>query len=178
MTITEKIARYFSHHRSVFHMHFDAFTFLDYNYIDDGVYIGTNQCCTEGLTELLRRESITADVSLEDDRLDAPFGVSAYTWIPTPDDNPPTLRQLLFGIETIENLVKSKQKIYLHCKNGHGRSSTFFTGYLMKTRNLSFDEAFAELKKRRPSATMHESQVAFLKRFEIYLKNTEAGMPE
>ena len=154
-------------------MHFDAFTLLDYNYIDDGVYIGTNQCCTEGLSELLRREQITADVSLEADRLDAPFGVTAYTWIPTPDDNPPTLRQLLFGVETIENLVKSKQKIYLHCKNGHGRSSTFFTAYLMKSRHLSMDDAFSELKKRRPTASMHESQIAFLKDFEDYLSHQQ-----
>lgn len=178
MTFTEKLKYHFSHNRPSVHVHFDAFTYLDYNYIDDGVYIGTNQCCTAGLSELLKREQITADISLEEDRLDAPFGVSSYTWIPTRDDNPPTFRQLLFGIETIENLVRMKQKVYLHCKHGHGRSCTYFAGYLMKKNHISADEAFAQIKRQRPSASMHESQKLFLQSFGEYLVSSGKSNPD
>ena len=29
---------------------------LEYNYITDGIYIGTNQCCVMGLAEVLKKE--------------------------------------------------------------------------------------------------------------------------
>jgi len=41
-----------------------------------------------GLADVLKKENITADISLEEDRLDVPFGVGIYTWIPTPDHTP------------------------------------------------------------------------------------------
>jgi protein tyrosine phosphatase len=162
MNALNKLKYHFSHNRSTVHVHTKAFTMLDYNYIDEGIYIGTNQCCTAGLAEVLLKEKITADVSLEEHQLDAPYGVSSYTWIPTPDHHAPTLEQLVFGIATLEALVKAKQKIYLHCKNGHGRSSTFMSAYLMKTRRYSFQEAFAFIKEHRPGASMHTDQIAFL----------------
>jgi protein tyrosine phosphatase len=167
----QRFKYHFSHNRPAVHMHLDELTMLDYNYIDEGIFVGTNQCCTVGLGDVLGRESITADVSLEKDRLDAPFGVSSYTWIPTPDHNIPTKEQLFFGIATLENLVKAKQKIYLHCKNGHGRSSTFLSAYLIKTRGLSFEEAFEVIKSKRKSASMHESQVTFIKNLEKELRS-------
>ena len=56
---------------------------LEYNNITNGIYIGTNQCCQTHFDEELKKEGITADISLEEDRLDAPFGVDFYVWIPT-----------------------------------------------------------------------------------------------
>lgn len=47
---------------------------LEYNEITDGIYIGTNQCCQTHFDEKLKKEGITADISLEEDRLDAPRG--------------------------------------------------------------------------------------------------------
>ena len=51
---------------------------LEYSYITDDIYIGTNQCCVMGLADVLKKENITADISLEEDRLDVPFGVDIY----------------------------------------------------------------------------------------------------
>jgi hypothetical protein len=164
MNAFKKIKYHYSHTRSPIHIHFDTFTLLDYNYIDEGIFVGTNQCCTAGLVEVLQKEGITADVSLEESQLDAPYGVSSYTWIPTPDHAIPTETQLLFGIATIENLVKNNERIYLHCKNGHGRSSTFLSAYLMKTRGYSTLEAFSFIKSKRSGASMHEIQTQFLEK--------------
>ena len=37
---------------------------LDFNYIVDGIYIGTNQCCQTHFNEKLTAEGISADISL------------------------------------------------------------------------------------------------------------------
>jgi len=77
---------------------------LEYSYITDGIYIGTNQCCVMGLADVLKKENITADISLEENRLDVPFGVDIYVWIPVVDQMAPTQDQLSFGAESIQNL--------------------------------------------------------------------------
>ncbi len=48
---------------------------LEYNYITDGIYIGTNQCCQTHFDQTLKKEGIEADISLEGERIDVPFGV-------------------------------------------------------------------------------------------------------
>jgi len=48
---------------------------LEYNYITNGIYIGTNQCCQTHFDEKLKKEGIEADISLEEEKIDAPFGI-------------------------------------------------------------------------------------------------------
>jgi protein-tyrosine phosphatase len=137
---------------------------LEYNYITDGIYIGTNQCCTSGLAEVLKKENVTADISLEEIRLDQPFGVEIYIWIPTPDHNPPTQDQLSFGAESLEKLVSQKRKIYVHCKNGHGRTSTLISAYLIN-KGYNPKEALEIIKKGRPGAHLQDSQKEALEKY-------------
>lgn len=131
---------------------------LDYDYVESGIFIGTNQCCSAGLSEVLKKEGITADVSLENTKLDQPFGVDMYTWIPVVDTTPPSSEQMDFGVAVLEELVRQKKKIYVHCENGHGRSTTLVTAYLMKSRNVSPEEAFELIKKQRPAVHLTELQ--------------------
>lgn len=138
---------------------------LDYNYITDGIYIGTNQCCTTHFDERLTKEGIEADVSVEDERLDQPYGVSFYTWIPVKNHTAPTQEQLQMGINILENLVKSGKKTYLHCKNGHGRAPTMMAAYLMKTKGMTPEKAEAFIKERRPSIHLEDVQRKSLQEF-------------
>lgn len=134
---------------------------LDYNYIADGIYAGTNQCCAIGLSDVLKKEGITADISLEDVRLDHPFGVEAYLWLPTRDNTAPSPDQLRLGIQTLTELVRQGKKIYVHCKNGHGRTSTLLAAYFIsKGKNL--DEAIGIIKKGRPGIHLQDNQRAAL----------------
>jgi len=143
---------------------------LDYNYIINGIYIGNNQCCTVGIQEVLQKENITTDISLEEVKLDQPFGVEVYVWIPTPDHTPPTPDQLSFGVSVIQKLVSQNKKIYIHCKNGHGRSSTLIGAYLIAT-GMTLDNAITLIKERRPSAHLQENQIKALKNFSQTQKN-------
>lgn len=137
---------------------------LDYNYISDGIYIGTNQCCQTHFDERLRKEGVTADISLEKERIDAPFGVDFYVWLPVEDHAPPTPDQLNFGVATIDKLVAIKKKVYVHCKNGHGRAPTLVAAYFIK-QGKSFEEAEKVIKSKRPSMHLQDSQREALKVF-------------
>ncbi|MBI3589035.1 MAG: dual specificity protein phosphatase family protein [Candidatus Liptonbacteria bacterium] len=129
---------------------------LEYNYITDGIYIGTNQCCQTHFDEKLKKEGITADISLEEDRLDAPFGVDFYIWVPVQNHTTPKHDQLEFGVSVLEKLVSIGKKIYVHCKNGHGRAPTLVAAYLIK-KGRSSAEAEKFIKSKRP--TMHLEDV-------------------
>lgn len=140
---------------------------LDYNYITDGIYIGTNQCCQTHFAEKLQKEGIEADISLEEERVDAPFGVEFYTWIPVENHTAPTREQLDFGVATIEKLVDMKKKMYIHCQNGHGRAPTMVAAYLIK-KGKSVEEAIEFIKAKRPSIHLEEVQKEALVKFPKY----------
>jgi protein-tyrosine phosphatase len=130
---------------------------LEYDYITDGIYIGTNQCCQTHFDEELRKKGIEADISLEENRIDAPFGVKFYVWIPVKDRTAPTKEQLDFGVSTLEKLVTMGKKVYVHCKNGHGRAPTLVAAYLIK-KGKTVEEAINLIKDKRPSIHLEEVQ--------------------
>lgn len=145
-------------------MHSDETT-INYDHIIDGMYIGTNQCCQTHFEEQLLALGISADLSLEEERLDAPFGVDTYVWIPIKNHTPPSSDQFEFGVATLEKLVELKKKIYVHCKNGHGRAPTLVAAYLI-TKGKTVDEAVSFIKLKRPSIHLQDAQIEALKTFE------------
>jgi len=130
---------------------------LEYNYIADDIYIGTNQCCQTHFDEKLKNEGIEADISLEEERVDTPFGVQFYVWIPIKNHTAPTSEQLNFGIAIIEKLLGMKKKIYVHCQNGHGRAPTLVAAYLIK-KGKSVDEAIDFIKSKRTTIHLEKIQ--------------------
>jgi len=131
---------------------------LEYNYIDDGIYIGTNQCCKTHLDKKLQDEGIEVDISLEKIRVDAPFGVDFYIWIPTEDHTSPTQDQLEFGSSSLEKFVSMKKKIYVHCQNGHGRAPTMVAAYFIKNKGMSVDEAIEFIRSKRSTIHLEDVQ--------------------
>ena len=145
---------------------------LDYNYIAEGIYIGTNQCCALGLSEVLKKDGITVDISLEDIRLDHPFGVAMYVWLPTPDHIPPTLDQLTFGVQALKETVRQKRKVYVHCKNGHGRASTLVAAYFISLGKTA-DESVEIIKNGRPAIHLQDIQKEALGQFALAQKQSQ-----
>ncbi len=142
---------------------------LEYNYIADGIYIGTNQCCQTHFDELLLKKGISADVSLEKDRVDAPFGVDFYAWIPAEDHTAPAPDQLEFGVSVLEKIMAMQKKVYVHCKNGHGRAPALVAAYFIK-KGQTVEEAVAFIKSKRPAIHLGEVQKQALREFAKSLK--------
>ena len=152
------------------HVHKDETT-LNYDYVADGIYIGSNQCCVLGLAAVLKKEGIAADISLEEARLDQPFGVEAYLWMPIKNHTAPTSDQLSLGVRTLQTLVEQGKKVYVHCQNGHGRAPTMVVAYLI-SKGQGVDEAIALVTEKRPAAHLQDVQRTALENFSHSLHNS------
>lgn len=123
---------------------------MSYSRIFPGTYLGTNACCRQHFDLKLLRRGITADISLEAERIDAPRGVNYFLWLPTPDHSSPTQKDLELGSQAIDWFVRHKEKVYIHCKNGHGRSPTLLAAYFIRYQGMSVRQAIAVIRHRRP----------------------------
>ena len=138
---------------------------LEYNYIVDGIYIGTNQCCQSHFDKTLsQNEGIEAEISLEEDRIDKPFGIKMYLWLPTTQTLAPSEGQLDLGVTVLNKLVSMKKKVYVHCQNGHGRAPALVAAYLIQ-KNKTVEEAIDFIKEKRPSIHLEKNQIDALKKF-------------
>jgi len=137
---------------------------FEYNQITDNIFIGTNQCCQKHFDQDLLENGVTADISLEGERIDSPEGVNYFVWLPTEDHTPPTMNQLYIGVENIKKFVDLEIKIYVHCKNGHGRAPTLVAAYFI-SQGKDVDVAIEAIRDKRPTIHIEDSQIERLKEF-------------
>lgn len=140
-------------------------TRVNYNQITDNIFIGTNFCCMTHFDEELLDMGITADISLENTRVDSPFGVESYLWLPVEDHTPPTPYQFELGVSALEKSVEAGQKVYVHCRNGHGRAPTMVAAFLIKKRDMAPEEAIEFIKSKRPEIHLEGTQKEALHKF-------------
>ena len=143
--------------------HKNADPAFEYSRIAPQVFIGTNACCQGHFEQMLLKEGISADVSLEGEMVDHPYGVETYLWLPTPDHEAPSAANVRIGAAALEAMLKDGKKVYIHCKNGHGRAPTFYAAYLILTEGIAPEEAFARIQEKRPLAHLEPSQAEFLR---------------
>lgn len=139
---------------------------LSYNKIDNFIYAGNNLCCQSQFDKELLAKDIYADISLEAERMDNPKGVKYFFWFPWKEDTAPTLELMNLALEAVDNLVAQNIKMYVHCRNGHGRTTTFLASYFMRKKRIIAEEALVIIRERRPSGHLNEAQKEFLKEFE------------
>jgi protein-tyrosine phosphatase len=136
-------------------------TNIDFSYIVDGIYVGTNQCCRTHFEKELSKEGIEADISLEEGRIDAPFGIKFYIWLPIKNHESPTDEQFDLGVSILGKLAAMKKKVYVHCQNGHGRAPLLVAAYLVSTGKTP-EEALSIVKSQRASTHLNDLQMKSL----------------
>ena len=159
LRITDMPYKKKKHHPKITHPKFE------YSKITENIIIGTNLCCLMHFNKELVKKGTSADVSLEAERLDTPFGVKYYLWIPVNDHQAPTQEQLMVGVDFLDYLVSKKVKIFVHCKNGHGRAPTLVAAYLIATKDMKLDQAIRFIEKRRPAMHLERVQYDALRKF-------------
>jgi protein-tyrosine phosphatase len=137
---------------------------FEYNKITSNIYLGTDMCCQTHFKSELLKKGIEADISLEGENQDKPFGVKYYLWLPVKDHAAPTQKQLTIGTDFIESLIKNNIKIYIHCQRGHGRAATLTAAHLIK-KGMTPKEAISLIKKKRPVIHPNVQQRKALDRF-------------
>jgi len=128
------------------------------------LFVGTNICCKDHFDKMLLSQGIKADISLESERLDAPWGIRYFLWLPTVDHTAPTLEALALGVQMLHFLVAQNIKTYIHCKNGHGRSPTLLAAYLVST-GVPVDKAIKRIGRVRSEIHIEPVQKAILEQF-------------
>lgn len=137
---------------------------LSYDKIDKFIYIGTHICCQKHFNMLLKM-GIVADIDLEEEKMDRPsVAITAFLWLPVIDFTPPSQAQLHLGAHVINELVRHKQKCYVHCNQGSGRAPTLVAAYYI-FKGLTVKEALAKIKKARHQANPNKKQIKSLKTF-------------
>jgi len=137
---------------------------FEYDRITDNIYIGSNQCCRVHFEKSLLKKGIKADISLEKKRIDAPFGVDYFLWLPVTDSTAPSQKQLLIGAEIIKNFVDNNVKVYVHCMRGHGRAPTLVAAYFI-LKGLKTDKAIKKIRAKR-QIHMRTPQIKALRKFD------------
>lgn len=92
-----------------------------------------------------------------------------YLHLPTVDNTPPPLEDLLTGASFIEDEIKHGGKAYVHCRQGLGRGPTMVLAYLIKI-GATLPDALALVKSVRPFAAPKAGQIERLQEFEIYCR--------
>jgi atypical dual specificity phosphatase len=75
--------------------------------------------------------------------------------LPTLDYFPPSETDLRRGVDFIREIAARKERAYLHCKAGRGRSATLAIAYFMTTRGMSLVQAFEFVKRARKQIDGH-----------------------
>jgi protein-tyrosine phosphatase len=151
--------------REMEHMHVK----MSYNQVNDFLYGGNNMCCQTHFEKELISKGISADISLEAERLDEPYGVKYFFWFPWVEDEAPPMDLVETAMGVLDVLGKNNVKTYVHCKNGHGRTTTFLASYYIY-KGMSAGEALDFVLGKRPSGHLNDIQRAFLKEYEIKLR--------
>jgi len=139
---------------------------FEFSEIDAHITIGTNACCETHFEERLVTLGVDADISLEGERIDRPYGVRTFLWLPTEDHTAPSRENIEVGVEALATLERQDRKVYIHCKNGHGRAPTLYAAYLIMKKGLTTDDAVAAITEKRPSVHVEDAQMAVLRSLE------------
>lgn len=119
-----------------------------------------------GLEKLHRRE-FTAIVNMRLNSFEdaAKRNGFHYLHLPTPDMTAVSLENLRKGALFIQKEIESGGRVYVHCRAGEGRGPSMAIAYLIST-GLTYDDAFAQVKKVRAFIRPNVAQVKRLQEFE------------
>jgi len=140
----------------------------EYNQITENIFIGTNKCCQAKFAKKLIKEKITADISLEAERVDTPFGADFFVWIPVENKTSPTREEFKLGVWVLDGLIKMNRKVYVHCQYGLGRSPTMVAAYFI-SKGMTVKEAIEKIKEKRPKINLEDCQIKSLEEFKNLL---------
>jgi len=138
---------------------------MKYSEITPHLYIGPQY--NQFGKRRLEQEGIKHDVNLRIEFDDAAHGLALeqYCYLPTIDDDAPTMAHLKQGVTFIEQAINNGEKVYIHCAGGIGRAPTMAAAYFI-SQGMSLDEAIALIKKTRPFIKIMPPQLAQLEHFE------------
>ena len=135
---------------------------FEFSRITEQIFLGTNLCClVTSHIQILLGLGVFADIDLEEERQNAAPAVPVYLWLPVVDHGAPVCEQIDAGVALMDSMIKRGKKIYVHCRNGHGRSPTLVAAYFIY-KGKTVEKAIEAIKVKRPEIHLREVQVVAL----------------
>lgn len=88
--------------------------------------------------------------------------------VPASDFFSISLADLHQGVSYISEAVDNKERLYVHCKAGRGRSAAVVIAYLSTYAGMSFHDAFALVKSKRPTVRIVSKKKNLLFYYHLY----------
>lgn len=142
---------------------------FDYTKITEDIYIGSD-LCKGGVCPIHGEEfkelGVKVEINLSAERNEKPPDfIDSYTWIPVVDGYSPTQSDLDVGTYLMKRAIDEGKTVYVHCKNGHGRSPTMVAAYLIRYEGYTPEEAEKMIEEKRPEVHIEENQKKELRKF-------------
>jgi len=162
-----------------------------YDKITENIFLGAIPIKEKDHVKALKKEKINSVLTILED-----FEIYRQTILTTPitpnqwkeskvkqkiisakDAHPLSIDQIEEGVKFLIDEVKNKNRVYVHCKSGVGRSATVVACYLMnKDRNLTVDKAIALVKTKRSNIKLWQRRKILQKYYDkIHSKNTDSS---
>lgn len=155
---------------------------VNFNWLLEGILAGSGQIGGWGDDAQLKRdldilykEGIRAIVSLTEWPLElhrVDVSNMAYLHLPIPDMHPPALEDVIAFTKFVDESLKKKSPVVVHCSAGLGRTGTMLASYLVQ-RGSNTAEALAQVRKRRPGSVETADQERAVYDYEVYM-NTKS----
>lgn len=153
---------------------YDGPNIFEHSLVERYIVLGSDFCrgidCKDHSKEF-EKLGIQIEINLTAEKKEIPpDNIQSYIWLPVVDKKSPTIDQLMIASCLINQAINNKTKIYIHCKNGHGRSPTALTAYYIRYKGKSVKEAIDFVTSKRPEIHLEEEQIKGLYLFEERLK--------
>jgi protein tyrosine phosphatase (PTP) superfamily phosphohydrolase (DUF442 family) len=139
---------------------------LKYSQVTPQLFVGP-QYKANGL-RYLQRNGIHAVVNMRIEHDDAIRGLAPeqYCYLPTIDDDAPSIEDLDSGVVFIDQVINSGGKVYIHCGAGVGRAPTMAAAYLI-SKGDTLEGALNTIRKARPFIYLMPPQMKRLQEYTV-----------
>lgn len=138
--------------------------------VTEAIWVG-GQINERGKAYLIERGVTNAvNMRIEYDDAERKLDLPGYCYLPTIDDDAPSMEHLQQGIKFVTEAIERAEKVYIHCAGGIGRAPTMAAAYFIST-GMSLDEALTLIREVRPFISVTPPQIARLKELEALYAN-------
>lgn len=79
--------------------------------------------------------------------------------------------EINLAVDFINEQIRNKQAVMVHCAAGLGRAGTILACYFIKYKNFSAKQAIKKIRDERPGSIQSESQELAIGFYEKHVKN-------
>ncbi|KFE68068.1 protein-tyrosine phosphatase family protein [Hyalangium minutum] len=141
---------------------------MNVSQVNDWLWVGGS--VSRSQYAALKAQGITAVIDLRAERVDDAAALAALgielLHLPVTDRYPPSVEQLMKGVEWALPRLKAGGKLYTHCEHGVGRGPLMGLAVLV-AQGADVKEAYRALRERRWQATLNDRQLGGLADFTV-----------